>query len=474
MHKNFLKTPERWDKTADIVIIGSGLAGLAAAAQAAGQKNRVIVLEKMSYYGGNSVLAGGGIAASDSKLKMRQKLNLGEDSWQLHMEDTIKAGGYYNIPRLVEVMARGAPSSLDWLADAGVKFKDILARVGGHSVARGYQSSMPGKAMMDCVKQAALNAGAEIWLNSEVSGIFRDLTSGEVLGVEVKKENETVRIFAGKAVIIASGGFSRDIEMRTEHNPALDESLPCSNHKGATGEIIRYAKAIGADALHMEFVQLYPCANPVTGSVDRWAFYAYSGAGFGMIYVNDEGKRFVRELAGRDEVSGAQMKLCKNPTWAVFNEEIVNALRMAPEEVESGIKLGRMVKGDSVAELEQKLNMPSGSLTDTVERINHALKTDGIDPDFGGERATGMIALEQGPFYAISQWPCVHYTMGGLRIDETARVIDVFGEPIPRLYAAGEVCGGVHRANRVGGNSLTDCIVFGRIAGERSAAETAR
>jgi len=490
MFKDFFEIPEAWDETADVVIIGSGLAGLAAATEAVKQSERVIVLDKMNYYGGNSVLAGGGYACWDSKLKLRQKLNLGEDSSLLHTEDTLKGGGNYGIPQLAQVMAEGAPSGLDWLVDAGVKFKDVLVRVGCHSASRGYQCATSGKAMMDCVKQLALDSGVELRLNSEVTKIFRDTASGEALGLEVQTTDKTintfarktvniftrktVNIFARKAVIIASGGFSRDIELRMEHNPVLGESLPCSNHKGATGEVIRYAKAIGADTLHMEFIQLYPCANPSTGSIDCWAFYAYSGAGFGMIYVNGIGKRFISELAGRDEVSAAQMESCKKPTWAIFNGAIVDALGMTSDEVENGIRLRRMIKGDTIAELEEKLNMPKGNLTHTVDRINHALKTGGPDPDFGCERSTGMIALEDGPFFAIGQWPSVHYTMGGLRIDETARVLDVFGEPIPRLYAAGEVCGGIHGANRLGGNALADCVVFGRIAGEQAAAEKSR
>ena len=466
--------PERWDEAGDVIIIGSGLAGLAAAFEASGQGGRIIVLEKMGYFGGNSALAGGGYASWDSKLKLRQKLGTDEDSWQMHMEDTLKGGGYYGLPSLVRVMVEGAPAGLDWLVDAGVEFKDVLARVGGYRVPRGYQSAMPGKAMMDRVLKLALSSGAELRLNSEVTAIFRDTPMGEILGVEVKNAGKTERIFARKAVIIASGGFGRDIGLRMEYCPALNESLPCSNHKGATGEVIRLAKAVGADSLHMEFIQLYPCADPKTGSVDSWAFYAYSGAGFGMIYVNSEGKRFVSELAGRDEVSKAQSGSCKKPTWAILNGGIVSALGMTQDEVKNGIRLGRMVKGDSASELEAALNMQKGALTGSLDRINQALKNDGTDPDFGGERGKGMISLKDGPFFAISQWPSVHYTMGGLRIDENAKVTDVLGKPIPRLYAAGEVCGGIHGSNRLAGNSLTECVVFGRIAGEKAGAEIAR
>jgi len=464
----------RWDEEADIIIIGSGLSGMAAAAEAAGKAERIVILEKMNYYGGNSVLAGGGYACWDSSLKMRQKLDLGEDSWELHMKDTLKGGGDYGFPELVRVMAEGAPSGLDWIAESGVEFKDVLVRLGCHSAARSYQSKSSGKAMMDHIKARVLSTGVELRLNHEVTGIVRDPESGEVNGLEVNNEGKTIRIFARKAVILASGGFGNDVKLRTEQNPVLNDVLPCTNHKGATGEVIRYAKAIGADSVHMEFVQLYPCASPSTGSVDRWAFYAYSGAGFGMIYVDENGKRFISELAGRDEISKAQLDSCKKPTWAIFNHEIMDSLLMGMDEVEDGIKFGRMVKAESIKELEEKLGITKGGLTRTVERINDALKSSGPDPDFGGERVRGMLKLETGPFYAIAQWPSVHYTMGGLRINENAMVIDVFGKPIARLYAAGEVCGGIHGANRLAGNALAECVVFGRIAGENAASEPTR
>jgi fumarate reductase flavoprotein subunit len=236
--------------------------------------------------------------------------------------------------------------------------------------------------------------------------------------------------------------------------------------------MIRYARALGADALHMEFVQLFPCANPKNGAVDREALYCYSGPGFGMIYVNKDGKRFVNELTGRDEVSQAQTLYQEKPTYSVFHREIGNALQMTERESESGINAGKVVAADTLAELAEKLNMPAGSLEETVARHNEAIEN-GADPDFHKPMDGKMIPMRKGPFYGIGQWPSIHFCMGGLRIDTRARVIDIWGEPIPRLYAAGEVCGGVHGANRLGGNAITECIVYGRIAGENAAAEAA-
>jgi urocanate reductase len=469
MRKNHVFDAREAD--ADVLVVGSGLAGLAAAIEAAEFGKKVIVLEKMSYYGGNSNIAGGGYACWDSKLKLRQKLLLGEDSWQLHKEDTLRGGGYYNLPDLVELLAKDAPSGLDWLVDAGVAFKEVLARIGCHSAYRAYQSAMSGKEIINCVKEQAVQKGVEIFLNTKVTGIIRQKAQGRVIGLDITKDGQESQLYARRAVILASGGFSRDLAMRTEHNPKLDESYNCSNHKGATGEVIRYAKAIGADTLHMEFIQLYPCANPDSGSVDRWAFYAYSGPGFGMIYVNRQGKRFVNELAGRDEVSQIQISSCQKPTWAILNGVIAEALGMTRSEIENGIRLKRTVKADSIPELEKELAMPEGKLMDTVQRRNQALLNGDLDPDFNIEMDKNMHRLEKGPFYAISQWPSIHYTMGGLRIDEQARVLDIWGKPIPGLYAAGEICGGIHGANRIGGNALAECVVFGRIAGKNAAAE---
>jgi fumarate reductase flavoprotein subunit len=451
--------------------VGSGFAGFSAAAEAALAGARTIVLEKKSYIGGNSSISGGGYCCWDSKLKLREKLGFGEDSWQSHMRDTLRGGAYYNDPKLVEILVREAPAGLDWLVDAGVRFEDVLPRIGGHSAHRSHQEKNgSGRHIVRALKRLALERGAELRTKAEVTGIWRADARARVLGVRVASEGAVQNIRALRGVILASGGYGRDVALRLSGNPRLVEALNCTNHAGATGEMIRCAKAIGADTVHMAFVQLYPCAAPRSGAMDRFAFDCYSGAGFGLIYVNRDGERFVNELAGRDEVSDAQISCGKSPTWSVLNEGIFERLATPREIIRKGLASGRLLRGDSVSALAEKAGLPPEALENSIRAHNDAIAAR-ADPLFRKPMSPHMLPLKTPPFYALAQWPAVHYCMGGVRIDAWGRVLDIWDDIIPGLYAAGEICGGIHGANRLGGNATADCVVFGRRAGKAASAQ---
>jgi fumarate reductase flavoprotein subunit len=474
-----LKTlPEKWDETWDVVVVGSGFAGLAAAAEAAAVGAKVVVLEKMPTYGGNSIINGGVYAAWDSKFHYRQTLGLGEDSAKQHLEDTIKGGDYYNLPELVQVMAGGAEQALNWMIDeGGAQVRPTVTRAGGHSAYRTHSAvAGVGREYTEALRKIAEKAGAQIVLNSEVTWIWRKDVDPQspVLGLEVKRGRRTINLKAVKAVILASGGFSRDLKMRLAHNPRLVDSFNCTNQPGATGEIIRFAQYVGADTLQMNFIQLYPFAEPETGILDTPAVYPFNGPGYGIVYVTKGGKRFVNELERRDVCAFAQINLGADakPTYSIFNEAMVLKMGGSNEEVAAGIAKGRFVKADSIAELAGKLNIPAEALKVTIDKHNGYI-TDGKDPEFNKSMTKAMIPLEQGPFYAVAQWPAVHHCMGGLRINPQAQVVDIFGEIIPHLYAAGEVSGGVHGSNRLGSNAIPDAVCFGRVAGTNAAKEKA-
>ncbi|MFA6412245.1 MAG: flavocytochrome c [Syntrophales bacterium] len=471
------KLPKKWDETWDVVVIGSGFAGCSAAAQASTDGAKVIVLEKMPTYGGNSIINGGVYASWDDKFHYRQKLNLGDDSINLHTQDTLKGGDYYSIPALVKVMAEGATGALNWMIDeGGAVIRPTVVRAGGHSAYRTHPAGT-GKVYVDALKRIAEKNGAKFRLGAEVIWIWRADADPKspILGVEVKRGRKVSNIKVNKGLILASGGFSRDIKMRGDHYPYIaEDNWNCTNHPGATGEMIRFAQSVGADTLQMNFIQLYPYAAPDTGILDTPALYPFNGPGNGIVYVTKQGKRFISELARRDHVSFAQIALGPQgkPTYTIFSDEMVEKLGGTREEVDAGIKNGRFVVADSIAELAQKSGLPVDALVDTIEKHNKYL-AEGKDLEFGKPITKAMTPMTKGPFYSVAQWPAVHHCMGGLRINDKAQVVDVFGKVIPKLYAAGEVAGGVHGSNRLGSNAIPDCVVFGRVAARNVAKEKA-
>ena len=460
--------PQTWDEEIGVIVVGSGFAGLSAAAESAGLGAETVIIEKLSQYGGNSIISGGGYCSSDSNLHLRQHLDLGDDSWELHLEDTLKGGDYYGIPELVEVMVKGAPESLNWLMDAGAELQATLPRIGGHSAARSHLAKGAGRGLTEPLRELALRRGASLRTDTRVTAIWREDRDGPVLGIEVVTERKPKNIKVGQALILASGGFSADVRMRMEVNPALVPEYGCTNLRGATGEIIRYARAVWADVLHLAFIQLYPCANPKNNGIDSFALHAYSGTGYGLFYINTKGRRFVNELDRRDVVSNAQIKSGGKPSYSILNKRIFQKLTVSEKSLSKGVERGRLIKAQSVSELANALGVPPANLEATVNRHNEYLKH-GEDLEFNKPVTAAMVPMEEGPFYAFAQWPSIHHCMGGLRIDKSARVIDICGKPIPGLYAAGEVCGGIHGSNRLGGNAIPDCIVFGRIAGINAA-----
>ena len=466
--------PKQWDEEVDVLIIGSGFAGLSAAAEAAARGSQTLMIEKMPVMGGNSLISGGGFNAWTDKLQLRQNLKLGDDSADLHFQDTLKGGDFYNIPELVRIMVDNAPTALNWLLEEGdLKLKNVLIRIGGHSAYRDHVTlDGTGRGIIAALKKISERNGAtKVRLNTKVSWIWRADTAGPVLGVEVETGRSKRNIKIKKALVLAAGGFGRDVKMRQLFNPSLTAAYNSTNQPGATGEVLRYAQAIGADALQLAFIQLYPTAEPDTGVLDAYGLYPSRSPSFGGVFVNTQGKRFVSEMERRDVVARAEIDTRQKRAFNVFTEKMIPHIT-SPDEVKEGVTVGRVWKENTLAALAGKMGIPAAALEETIAKHNQYLKA-GKDPDFNKPFTPYMMAIDQGPYYGIAQWPSVHHCMGGLRINTSAQVIDLWGDPIPRLYAAGEVAGGVHGSNRLGANAIPTAIVFGRIAGTNAAKEKA-
>ncbi|GKS81588.1 urocanate reductase [Ligilactobacillus pabuli] len=475
------KLPDKWDVTYDVVTIGGGFACLAAAHRAAQLGASTVVVEKMPMIGGNSQINGGVYAAYTSKLAagLQKNLNLKPDTAEKHIKDTLAGGDFMGDPKLVKNLVYGSPFYLNLLLDNGLEVRPSLTRPGGHYGYRTYTMKHGvGSDIVKIQKKLAEEAGAQILVNTKLTQIYREPNGkGAVVGIRVDTEDGPKTIRARKGVILATGGFSANVAMRTKQVPYLTADLPTTNHVGATGEGLTIAQEIGANTMQMSYIQLFPFADPNNGVLDAYAVIPFSGPSSGIIYVDINGKRYVNEGERRDVCSKAAQDSAGFPTFSIFGQKIVdNDGFIAPEQLKDGLAADRIFKADTIKELVDIINehtykghsvsMNADDLNATIKQHNGYIEQ-GQDPDFGKVIDKEiMIKIEEGPYYAIPQWPSIHHTMGGITINEKTEVEDIWGKVIPHFYAAGEVTGGVHGTNRLGSNAIPDCCVHGYIAGQ--------
>jgi len=459
-----------WDEQEDVVIIGSGVAGLSAAIEASGAGASVVVLEKMKVTGGNTRISDGGLAAPKNYLQEKSGI---EDSPELFYEDMLRAGLGLNHPHLARMVAEGAKGAVDWTKDVlGVEYLNRLDRFGGHSVARCLTTRNHSGADIIRAQQAKLaQLGVVIRTRSLLTRLIVDGNS-VVSGVQIRSgykpglENSGIlkKIRVRRAVILATGGFSNDVQFRMLQNPSLNDAIGSTNHRGATAEGLMAALRIEAAPIHLSWIQLGPwgCADE-TGYGRGASFASYSVYPAGILVDPATGCRIVNEWADRRQRCDAILKadhVCVGLVDA-------KGAQKASDSLGHCLKRGYVKAFDKLADLASAYEMPTQQLEATVDRYNQCVK--GGEQDAFGKLLEGAQLLDNPPFYAIRLWPKVHYTPGGLGINSEAQVIDLSGRPIPHLFAAGEVCGGIHGASRLGSCALPECIIFGRIAGQRAA-----
>ena len=441
------------DKAYDVVVVGSGGAGLAAAIQAHDLGASVVVVEKMSVIGGNTNKASAGMNAAETKF---QKLKGIVDSKELFYKETLTGGKNKNNPELLRYFVENAPDAIDWLDNNGIELSGITT-TGGMSIDRTHRpasGAAVGGFLISGLQKNINRRGIEVMLDTNVTEILTE--NHKVVGVKVNEEDGSVQTIKAKAVIIATGGFSANREMVEKYRPDL-KGFVTTNHKGATGSGIMILEKLGAGTVDMKEIQIHPTVEQTTSYL-----ISESIRGGGAILVSQKGQRFVNELDTRDKVSAEIIKLPEHYAYILFDQQVRNENKAVEEYVSHDL----VVQADTIKDLADKLSIDSNTLSQTVERYNQFAETK-RDEDFG--RTTGMRhPINKGPFYAIKIAPGVHHTMGGVTINTDTQVLDTDKHVIQGVFAAGEVVGGVHGANRIGGNAVADIIIFGMQAGRKA------
>lgn len=435
----------------DVVVIGGGGAGITAAIAAHEKGAKVILLEKTALLGGNTNYATGGINAAGTKIQKEAGI---EDSPELFMQDTLKGGKNLNNKELVKVMTENSAGIVDWLVERGVDISEVTYS-GGQSVKRIHRPTggvAVGPVVVSGLSKVLEKEKVDVRTSDKVVEIIK--TGNEITGVKVSGANGDYTIKA-KAVIVATGGFGANAEMVTKYNPAL-KGFGTTNNPAIVGEGIVMVEKVGGDLVDMKEIQTHP-----TVVHKKPYMITESVRGEGAILVNRDAKRFINELETRDVVSKAVLAQKEGSAFILFNQEIREKLKAA----DGYVKKGYAVEG-TLDEIAKQLGIDAKTLKETVNKYNEIVKAK-VDPEFNKKVFARELLGDK--FYAIEISPAIHHTMGGVRINTNAEVLSKNGRPIKGLYAAGEVTGGVHGANRIGGNAVTDITVYGKIAGENAA-----
>ncbi|WP_270318904.1 flavocytochrome c [Lactococcus petauri] len=444
--------PSSLKKSYDVIIVGSGGAGMTAAIEAKDAGMNPVILEKMPMAGGNTSKASAGLNASETSVEKSQGVT---DSNDKFYEETLKGGGGTNDKELLRYFVDHSAAAVDWLAQNDIVL-DNLTTTGGMSVSRTHRphdGSAVGAYLVKGLEENISKRDIPVFVNSDVTKINEK--DGKVSGVEVKIEGETKQVDS-KAVVVTTGGFGANQKMIAKYRPDLKDYVT-TNAAGSTGDGIEMIYALGGALVDMDKIQIHPTVFQKTGYL-----VSESIRGEGAILVNKEGNRFFNEMDTRDKVSAAELKQDGKYAYAIFGEGTKDKVKA----VDQYISKNMVVEADNVEELAKKLDIKSEELKATVTKWNKAV-ADKKDSEFG--RTTGMTNDISGKVYAIKVAPGIHHTMAGVKINTQTQVLKEDGQPIKGLYAAGEVTGGLHGGNRIGGNAVADIIIFGRQAGQESA-----
>ena len=488
-------------RTVDVVVVGAGGAGMSAAITAADAGKSVVIVESQPMVGGNTVRATGGMNAAKTDRQdsnefaetagLEKTLASIETTWAdnaaiVELANTVKAQweeyqknptGYFdskelmqldtliggkgiNDVTLVKTMVEGTESGIEWLSSIGADLTSV-GSFGGASVKRIHRpvnaegkTVSVGSYIVPILEKNVTDRGIEILFETTATEIRME--NGAVAGINGVTADGGKVIVNAKAVVLATGGFGANLEMVAQLKPELDGFMT-TNAAGLQGQGIAMATAVGAATVDMEQIQIHP-----TVQFDTAALITEGLRGDGAILVNAEGKRFIDEVGTRDVVSAAEIAQTGSYSWLIVDQKMVDASSVIAGYITKGLT----VSGNTYEELANAMGVDAANFPATMEawNANVAAKT---DAEFG--RTSFANPLDTAPFYGIKVTAGIHHTMGGLKINEKTEVLTAEGAAIPGLFAAGEVTGGVHGANRLGGNAVSDIVVFGRIAGTEAA-----
>lgn len=451
----------------DVLVIGGGLAGLCAAMEAAAGGAQVLLLEKQPRTGGSSELSGGLFAFSGTDMQKAAGI---EDDEQRLYNDIRKAGQQQNDDKLVRTYVAHQMAAYQWLKQLGTSFKSVELGA-GQSAPRAH--SVNSQAFMDWfADKARATPGVRIELNARAHRLLTD-ANGRVSGATATVGGRDVSIKARRGVVLAAGGFARDAAMVKLFVPLQEKAIPyCGD--GSTGDGLRMAWALGAGLADMAHIKGTFGFHPDTGKTAGrdWSKHAvYRGA----IAVNKHAQRYTDESQSYKLLGDAVLLQPDARAFQIFDQSVFEtATEDAPLfRFREALALGRLLTAPTLEALAAKIGLDAGALTATIDRYNGFVRN-GRDEDFGrtGLSTTygKLVELKRAPWYAYPSTSGLIATYCGVTIDTEARVLNVYGEVIPGLYAAGEMTGGFHGVAYMTGSSLGKCVIFGRIAGRNVAA----
>ncbi|WP_270333440.1 flavocytochrome c [Ligilactobacillus acidipiscis] len=503
--------------SADVVTIGGGGTGLSAAATSVQAGKKTILVEKFPAVGGNTIRTGGPMNAADPEWQntfdalpgeaatlkslmetpdekidpeylddfhelqgqLKEYLDSGEhflfDSKLLHEIQTYLGGKRTDLNgteihgdyTLVKTLVDNALKSVSWLQSIGVRFdpNEVTMPVGA-KWRRGHKPlENQGFEYISNLQRYVKEQGGQIITDTRVQKLLKE--NNQIVGLEATNADGQQVIVHANAVILASGGFAANTKMVQKYNTywtKVDDDIATSNSPAITGDGIKLGTDVGADLVGMGFSQMMPVSDPVTGEL----FSGLQVPPANFVMVNNKGDRFVDEYESRDVLS--QAAIDNGSLFYLIADENIKgtAYNTSQEKINEQVEAGTLFKDDTLEGLAKQIKVDPTELVTTITKYNSYVDA-GHDPEFGKD--VFDLKVEKAPFYATPRKPALHHTMGGLKIDSSAHVLDTSGQPISGLYAAGEVAGGLHAGNRLGGNSLADIFTFGRIAAQTAAKE---